>query len=195
MRKANKEWLIKSEDTGFLTEDERLLRAKGQPLYDFFRSGKLPIKDIINAADIASLGKVENKDRLLQYLKSDDPAIRYWGATGLLILGGNAKSEMNVLKSAVNDESVSVAVVASEALYRLGEKEIAYKGFKRALATDREFAQTFAMNSIYLIDDSSEELKNAVVAALNRMEVKNRSKYNYRAAMNLVNKWELDVDL
>ena len=86
-----------------------------------------------------------------------------------------------------------MAVVAAEALYKLGEKQEAYKGFIRALKTDREFAQTQAMNAIYLVDDESETLKEEVLNVLKRMKHLDRNQYNYRAAMNLVDKWGLET--
>ncbi|MDL5510493.1 sulfatase-like hydrolase/transferase [Arenibacter sp. M-2] len=191
MRTANRKWIIKIKDTGFMPEDERTIEAKDQAIFDFFQSGGVPIKEIIEAAELASLGKVENKQKMVEFLKSKESAIRYWGATGLLLLGEKGKSEITALKKAVDDPSVSVAVVAAESLYKLGEKQEAYKAFIRALKTDREFAQTQAMNSIYLIDDNSQLLKNEVLGTLQRMKTADRNKYNYRAAMNLVNKWEL----
>ncbi|WP_066630676.1 sulfatase family protein [Labilibacter marinus] len=193
MRKANRNWLIKIKDTGFLSEDERLVQAKGDALYDYFQSGKVDIESIIDAADLASYGKVVNKTRMVEFLQSGDAAVRYWGATGLLILGEHAKSEVSALKAAVNDSSVSVSIVAAEALYQLGEKEAAYKGFTRAIRTDREFAQTLAMNSIYLLHDDSQVMKDEVLNAYKRMEVKKRSKYNYRCVMNLAKQWGIEV--
>ncbi|MEG3658413.1 sulfatase [Arenibacter palladensis] len=194
MRKANRDWLLEIRDTGFMPEDERSIRAENSPIYDYFQSGAVDIQKIIEAADLASLGKVENKQRLMDFLKSNESAVRYWGATGLLLLGKNGKSAISSLKTAINDPSVSVAVVAAEALYKLGEKEEAYKGFKRALGTDREFAQTQVMNAIYLIDDDSPIMKEEVQNVLNRMKSLDRNQYNYRAAMNLMNKWGLELD-
>jgi tetratricopeptide (TPR) repeat protein len=194
MRTANRKWLTNIKDTGFMPEDERTIRAKDQAIFDYFQNGKVPIEEIIEAAELASYGKVENKLKMVEFLKSKESAIRYWGATGLLLLGEKGKSEIPKLKKAVDDPSVSVAVVAAESLYRLGEKQKAYKGFLRALKTDREFAQTQAMNSIYLVDDNSQLLKEEVVNTLKRMKTADRSKYNYRAAMNLVNKWGLQVN-
>lgn len=194
MRTANRNWVIKIKDTGFMPEDERTIRAKDQAIFDYFQSGKVPIQKIIEAAELASFGKVENKQKMLEFLKSNESAIRYWGATGLLLLGDKGHPEISALKKAIYDPSVSVAVVAAESLYILGEKQEAYKGFLRALKTDREFAQTQAMNSIYLIDDNSQLLKEEVLNTLKRMKISDRSKYNYRAAMNLVNKWGLNIN-
>jgi len=193
MRKANRDWILKIKDTGFMPEDERSVRAKDRPIFDYFQSNEVNMKEIVAAAELASFGKVENKQRMAGFLTSSESAVRYWGATGLLLLGENSASTIPILKKAIHDPSVSVAVVAAEALYKLGEKQEAYKGFKRALKTDREFAQTQAMNAIYLVDDESEALKEEVLNVLKRMKELDRNKYNYRAAMNLVNKWGLEL--
>ncbi|RTE54688.1 sulfatase [Arenibacter aquaticus] len=189
MRNANHNWLVNIKDTGFMPEDERSIRAGDKAIYDYFQSGEVNIGSIIEAAEIASFGKVENKQKMVTFLNSSESAIRYWGAMGLLLLGEEGASEIAALQKAVGDPSVSVAVVAAEALYQLGEKEEAYKGFLRALKTDREFAQTQAMNAIYLIDDNSQTLQKEVLAVLRRMKNPDRKSYNYRAAMNLLNKW------
>lgn len=194
MRTANRNWIIKIKDTGFMPEDERSIEAKDRAIFDYFQSGEVPIKEIIEAAELASLGRVENKQKMVEFLTSKESAIRYWGATGLLLLGENGKSEITALKKAIDDPSVSVAVVAAESLYKLGEKEEAYKAFIRALKTDREFAQTQAMNSIYLIEDNSQLLQDEVLQSLKRMKTANRKNYNYRAAMNLINKWGLALN-
>ncbi len=194
MREANKSWVKKIKDTGFVPEDERLILADGVPLYDYFHSGALPMDDIIDAADLASMGQKENLAQIKTFLKSEVSAIRYWGATGLLILGQEAAGTVNELKNAVNDPSVSVAVVASEALYKLGYKEEAYKGFTRALRTDREFAQTLVYNSIFLVDDQSDVMKKEVLSAYDRLGKADRKKYNYRGALDLITKWGLEVE-
>lgn len=192
MRKANRDWLLEIRDTGFIPEDERSIRAGDSPIFDYFQSGAVDMQTIIEAADLASLGKVENMQKLMDFLKSNESAVRYWGATGLLLLGENGESAISSLKKAINDPSVNVAVVAAEALYKLGEKQEAYKAFTRAIRTDREFAQTQAMNAIYLIDDDAPIMKEEVQNALKRMKSKDRNQYNNRAALNLMNKWGLE---
>lgn len=191
MRAANRTFLIKIKDTGFMPEAERNEIPGEKPMYDYYQSGEVNIEQVIYAAEIASLGKIENIEKVSAFLKSDNPSIRYWGATGLLILGNKAKSQIPELKKAILDSSVSVSSVIAEALYKLGDKQQANIGFIKALKTDREFAQTQAMNAIYLIDDNDGIIKDEVLNVIKRMKV--TSGYNYRAAMNLVNKWNLKV--
>ncbi len=127
MRAANKNWVTKIKDTGFIPEADRVDRAGEMPMYDYMRSGKVNLPEIMDAAEIATLSKVENMDKLKSYLNSDESAVRYWGASGLLILGGKAAPAINELKAATTDESANVVSVAAEAFYNLGEKKIAKK--------------------------------------------------------------------
>jgi hypothetical protein len=196
MRKANRDWLVKIKDTGFMPEDERLVQIGERTIYDYFQSGAVPVADIIDAAETASLGNPDNRELLVGYLRSGNPAIRYWGAMGLLILKDKALPNHSELKAAASDESISVAVVAAEALYSLGVKEEAYKVFTRALRTDREFAQTQALNALYLLGDTSDAMKAEVESLLKRLgNKKSKGKYNYRAAMGLIHKWGIVIEL
>ena len=54
-------------------------------------SGNVPLEKIIDAAETATMGKEENINKCISFLKNADSAIRYWGATGLLILEDKAK--------------------------------------------------------------------------------------------------------
>lgn len=192
MRAANKEWLTKIYDTGFIPEADRIDRVGETPVYDYMRSGKINFGEIMEAAEIATLGKVENIETLKMYLKSDESAVRYWGATGFLILGENAKPAIAELKLALEDKSASVVSVAAEALYNLGEKEIAKKALLEVLGNPNEMARCYAMNVIDCIGDSSAEIKHGVVEVVKNAEKLSREQYDLRAAKWLFEKWGLN---
>ena len=86
--------------------------------------------------------KVENLDKLKVYLQSEESAVRYWGASGLLILGKKAEPAIEELKVATLDKSANVVSVAAEALYNLGEKEIAF--LERMFGIIRSAADDYA---------------------------------------------------
>jgi hypothetical protein len=194
MRVANKAWVTRICDAGFIPEAERVERAGETPMYDYMRSGKINLEEIINAAEIASLGKVENMETLKTYLKSDESAVRYWGATGLLILGNEAVSATDVLKAATNDKSANVVAVAAEALYNLGETEIAKKTLLAVLENPNEFARCHALNVIDCINEESPEMIAGVVKMINNAESNTRNKYDMRSAKWLIEKWGLNPD-
>jgi len=55
MREANKKWVSKINDTGFIPEADRVDRAGGMAMYDYMRSGKISLDEIMEAAEIATL--------------------------------------------------------------------------------------------------------------------------------------------
>jgi arylsulfatase A-like enzyme len=194
MRAVNKTWVTQIYDTGFIPEAERVERAGETPMYDYMRSGKINLEEIINAAEIATLGKVENIETLKTYLKSNESAVRYWGATGLLILGNEAVSATDDLKAATNDKSANVVSTAAEALYNLGETEIAKKALLTVLENPNEFARCHALNVIDCINEESPEMIAGVVKMINNAESNTRNKYDMRSAKWLIEKWGLNPD-
>lgn len=192
MRAANKDWVTRIKDTGFIPEADRVDRAGETPMYDYMRSGKVNLEEIMEAAEIATLGKVENIDHLKSYLKSNESAVRYWGASGLLILGDKAVSAIPDLKAATTDESANVVSVAAEALYNLGEKEMAKKALLSVLKNSNEFARCHALNVIDCIDESSKDIQEGVVDMISNADSKTRNKYDMRAAKWLIEKCGLN---
>ncbi|HKJ80270.1 MAG TPA: sulfatase-like hydrolase/transferase [Prolixibacteraceae bacterium] len=194
MRMANKDWVTKIYDTGFIPEADMIDRRGEAAAYDYMRSGNVKLQEIMEAAEIATLGKVENIGKLKSFLKNDDSAVRYWGASGLLILKNEAKPAVSALKSVLKDESPNVVTVAAEALYNLGEKEVAKNALIEVLKVNNEFARCHALNAIDCIDEKSPEIVDGVVAMLKDSESMTRNKYDLRAAKWLIEKWGLDPD-
>ena len=193
LREANKNWVLKIEDTGFIPEADRIDRTGNTPMYDYMRSGKVNLEEIVNAADIASLGKVENIEKLKAYLKSDESAVRYWGATGLLILGEKAAPAASELKAALADESADVVATAAEALYNLGEKVPAENALLKVLGNPNEFARCHALNVIDCINDDSREMQDGVIKMVQNAKSTKLKLYDMRAANWLFEKWNLDA--
>lgn len=194
MRVANKEWVTRIYDTGFIPEADRVDRAGEKSMYDYMRSGEINLEEIMNAAEVATLGKIENIETLKSYLKSNESAVRYWGATGLLILGEKAAQAIDELKMATSDESANVVSMAAEALYNLGEKEMAIKALLLVLENPNEFARCHALNVIDCINEESREIIDGVVKMINNAESNTRNKYDMRAAKWLIEKWDLNPD-
>ncbi|MGF1585559.1 MAG: sulfatase-like hydrolase/transferase [Bacteroidales bacterium] len=191
MRGANKDWVIRINDSGFLPEADLGDRTGDMTTYDYMRSGKINLKDIVDAAELATLGRSENLEQLQSFLKSNESAIRYWGATGLLILGESASPAKETLLDALADESANVVTVAAEALYNMGEKEEAEKALLRVLQNPNEFARCHALNAIDCIETETPELKTGVVNMLKELPDLTRNDYDVRAAKRLIDKWEV----
>jgi len=195
MRGANKDWMIRIKDAGFIPEADLGDRTGDMAIYDYMRSGRVNLEEIIDAAEIATLGRSENLEVLQSFLKSNESAIRYWGATGLLILGEQAAPAKKNLRNALADESANVVTVAAEALYNMGEKEVAEKALLRVLKNPNKFARCHALNAIDCIEAKTPELISGVVNMLIEFpELPNRN-YDRLSAERLIVKWKLDTDV
>ncbi len=192
MQKANRDHLLKIYDTGFLPEADRIERVGDMPIYDFMRTGKVDLPAIVDAAELATWGNAENIEMLKNYLKNSESAIRYWGATGLLILGEKAAVAKPDLLQALNDSSLSVVTVAAEALYNLGEKSAAVKSLVAVLTKGNEMARCFALNTVDLVNDASPEIQKAVIELAQKSPAATRELYDMRMAKWLFEKWKLN---
>lgn len=192
MRAANREWMLRIHDTGFIPEADRIDRTAGVPVYDYMRSDKVNLEEIIDAAELATMGNQANTDKLVAFLQHPESAVRYWGATGLLILGENAVSAKDALLAALGDSSSNVVAVAAEALYGLGETEPAKKALLGVLESQNEFARCHALNVIDCIGDSSPEIIEGTIQMIKRSPEMTRSSYDLRAARWLTEKWGIN---
>jgi len=194
MRKANKEWISGIFDTGFIPEADMIERAGNESFYDFVRSGKVNLQAIMDAAELATQGDPENIDTLKSYLTNYESAIRYWGATGLLILGEKGRPGLEELKKAANDPSGNVAVVAAEAIYTLGEKEEGISALLKVIETGNEFSRCHALNAIDCIGENSPDIIKCVVNLINSADTRSRNAYDLRASKWLIEKWGLNPE-
>jgi arylsulfatase A-like enzyme len=192
MRKANHDWVLKIKDTGFIPEAELLEVTENIAAYDYMRSGQVNLEKIVNAAEQATSATSTDIPKLLSFLDSDNAVVRYWGATGLLILDEAARPVITDLKQAADDPSPSVAIVAAEALYNLGEKSEARKTLLEALISSNQFARTHALSTINCTDEQSEQIKEEVIALLKGAEGNWKGRYDFRSAKQLFLKWGLD---
>lgn len=189
LRQANYEWLVKIKDTGFMPEADRIDRAGNKTLYDYCQSSEFNIEPIIKAAELASLGEAANGDKMIEFLKSNDPAIRYWGATGILFRKTDSKKSIEQLKIALNDSALNVVVVASEALYRVGEVNLAIDGLIKVLNMNNEHASTHALNTIAMVNEQSQRVKDEVFNLFERIGDTDKRRFDYRACLYLLDKW------
>jgi len=198
MRKANHRWMLEIKDSGFIPEAGIADRTGNTPVYDYMRMGNVPLEQIIDAATKATNPARDDLPGLLSWLQSDDSAIRYWGATGLLMLGEVARTAIDELKAVLTDTSPNVVVVAAEALYILGEQDAARTGFETALKAPNSFARTHALNAIDSVDDSSSRIQHAVIDMIRRSGGEIRSEfakyYDHRAVMGLFDKWDINPE-
>jgi uncharacterized sulfatase len=121
MRQAQQAHATKIRDVGFVPEGERLARSQNSSPYDFGHSDAYPFDRVIETADLASLLHPEAVPALKKALADREPAVRYWGALGLLMRGESAiEAASSELEQALKDASAEVRITAAQALGQLG---------------------------------------------------------------------------
>ncbi len=192
MRKANMDWVKSIKDCGFIPEAE-IARLSGEtPYYDYVRTDAIDMDEVIEAADAVTFATKESIPQLIGYLNHENSAIRYWGTTGLLILGQDAREAKSELLTALNDESPNVRAVAAEVLCLLGETEPAIKALAEVIRTGSQFACTHALNVVDCQNLSHPLLVEACAAMVKKNEVLTRKRYDLRTARMLFTKWGID---
>jgi len=113
-------------DIGFLPEahiHDRPGEAESPYAYAH-DADRYPLQRIRAMAEVASRRNMDSVPQLLGGLESDDPAIRYWAATGLLVRGADAvwPHRDRLIETIHDDPAPTVRVVAAEALARYGNE-------------------------------------------------------------------------
>ena len=122
MRGAHVAWEKSIRDVGFLPEAEVHARSKGSTPYQMGHDpAKYDFDAVFGAAQTASSRDKGKLPEVVKNLDSEDDAVRYWGAMGLLIHEkAGVEAGHDALVKALNDACGSVAIVAAEALARFG---------------------------------------------------------------------------
>lgn len=95
MKQLLKDEMYQQGDIGLIHREYRdYIEKKFGPLYKWSEQHKSEVKQIIDAAMIASERKISNLKTLTDYLHNPSPAIQYWGASGL-----NGLAKTGLLKS------------------------------------------------------------------------------------------------
>src|SRR5690606_31169319 len=95
-------------------------------------------------------------------------------------------------KAALEDSSPNVVAVVSEALYNLGETDLARSGFASVLKSSNPFARTHVLNAIESVGDRSLKTRAAVITLAKNAEEISRDRYDHRATKILLDKWGID---
>ena len=122
MRKVIMKWIREIKDPGFIPEGEMINRSQGKTSFELVRQEEFPIERIIETAEIASKREESQLPELIKRLENQESSVRYWAATGCVILGDKAKSAAPVLIKTLDDDSGDVRIAVAEALFLLGQK-------------------------------------------------------------------------
>lgn len=162
MREQLRQRMVELRDPGLIPEGmvEQLIGE--QTVYDYAQSDAYPVERVIEIADQATSRDVAVLDALLFAMNDSHPVIRYWGATGCLILKRQAASAKTQLMKLLADDFNDVRVVAAEAVAHQGEADAALAALRQVLSDGNSYEALAAQNAIeYLWRDGVISLDQA----------------------------------
>ena len=184
MRAENERWMLEIRDTGLMPEGAMSTQNQTLNSYDFVHGSTYPIEKIIHAANTASLGDKSNMKQLMGMLKDENPTIRYWGATGCLVLGKEAKKATKKIVKLLNDTDPDVRITAAEALCHLGKSEEAIPVLVQALEEENLMVRVHCLNSLEII--GGEVAKAAIPKVKDLVKDRKDRAYDIRAGKRLI---------
>lgn len=122
LRHESVAWMQRTGDLGLLPDYELSSRAEGRTPFEIPRDPQLnPLGKLIAAANLANRRDPKAIGELLGLLESEDAAVRYWGAVGLVALGREAEPAREALRKATADSAPNVRIAAAEALCQIDQ--------------------------------------------------------------------------
>ena len=114
--------VLRTRDTGLIPEGMYAGLSGSGTIYEFTQSEVYPADEVLTAASKAVRGDLgPGFSFVTKCAQHESPLIRYWGATGALMLGKEAAPLMDDLVKLLDDPVFDVRVVAAEALGHIGE--------------------------------------------------------------------------
>ncbi|QDV35023.1 sulfatase-like hydrolase/transferase [Tautonia plasticadhaerens] len=168
LRAEHRRWQLEVVDLGLLPESDLRTRFGERAPYDAVRADPscYPIGRIAEAADLAGRGDPSDVDDLALLLDDPDPAVRWWGATGLAIRGDSALPVADRLASSLEDPAPWVRVAAADALARLGRVDEAMPALVDAMGSDNEWVRLRAINVLDRLDGLASPAEEVIRGAL-----------------------------
>jgi len=185
LRKQTRRLLVDIRDVGFIPEAAAEEINKTTTLYDYARSGKYDIEKVLHIATLASSRDKNVLQVLVRSAADRDPVIRYWAATGLLVLAQEGITSKNTLQQLLNDDKLYVGIPAAEALYYLGEKKMALQKLYDALKSSSVMTRVQALNALQGAEKAALEPVQNILEDIVR---KKASEYDRKAAEFLLDK-------
>ena len=151
-------WQMEIRDLGFLPEGEMHERRGKLTPYDLGKdNSKYPLASIKKAADFATTANKSSLAQLRKMMSDKDPAIRYWAATGCIIVGEESKILKSDLIRLLEDSCPDVRTASAHALFVLGDAKIAVPVLEKILSEKNQFYRLRAMNVIDHMDENARE--------------------------------------
>ena len=149
-------WQMEIRDLGFLPEGQMHDRRGELSPYEFGLNAKnYPLVRIKAAAEKAVDATADDLEQLRDMMRDPDAAIRYWGATGCILLAEKAAPARRDLLRLCDDSSADVRTVAAQALFKQGEGGRAVVVLQAVMQEKNAFSRLRAMNVLDHMDETA----------------------------------------
>jgi hypothetical protein len=148
MRAKLRAEILTSRDAGFIPEGMIARLAGEKTIHEYAQSDAYPLERILDLADKASDRKAAHLPDFIAAMNDPHPVVRYWAATGCLILQDKAAPAQAQLETQLTDDWQDVRVVAAEALAYFGNREAAAGTIADALKSENYYESLAAQNAL-----------------------------------------------
>jgi arylsulfatase A-like enzyme len=155
MRKALARTQKNFIDAGLLPECEmvRIAIENHCTIYDVARNPNLyDTATLLELADLALAKDPVNQGKLLEMLENSDPAVRYWGMTGCLLLNLKGAGE-----KCIHDEWQTTRALAAWLCIKTGNKKLGYQTLTD-LINSPSYADLFEVNVLNWMGEDAKPL-------------------------------------
>ncbi|MFL2435246.1 MAG: sulfatase-like hydrolase/transferase [Verrucomicrobiales bacterium] len=186
-------WQMEIRDLGFLPEGEMHERRGKLTPYELGKNNsKYPLAKIKKAADFATKADQASLSKLKEMMGHKDSAIRYWAATGCIIVGKESKTLKKDLLNLLKDTSPDVRTASAHALFNIGESEKAVPVLEKILSEKNQFHRLRAMN---VLDHMDESAKDAVTRIAKIGDAAKIGAYGENYIGNVIKKAASDLNI
>jgi arylsulfatase A-like enzyme len=123
MRARLRATMAATRDTSLVPEPMWPALAGDKTIHEYVRSAAFDLETTLDLAFAASSSDPANLPAFIKALGSKDPVLRYWAATGCLILAKDAAPAIDALTKCMEDADQLVRIVAAEALIAAGRPD------------------------------------------------------------------------
>ncbi len=165
MRAATAKWVRDIRDPGFMPEGQMIERSEGTTSFELVRKAGFPLERIIETAEIATMRDASKLPELVRRMGDKDPSVRFWAATGCIVLRERARAAAVALRKALADSSADVRIAAGEALCILGMVDQGLAAIKKELGNSNSKISLHAINALQSLGDVAKPAAGAIAAA------------------------------
>ena len=190
LRGAHREWMFRARDLGLIPEPElvRYEKELGSRYAIFHRNrdGEGFFRELHAIATLAGKPDQSALSALVEAARHQKPSIRYWAMIGLGNLGAAAVNAEGTARSALNDESEVVRVMAARALFHMERDD---SGTLDVLISELESSHEWVrLKAAIVLDEVGEKARPAIPAMKQaRQENKPVNKYVARVTNRALN--------